>query len=189
MNYLKTLLPIKTERLLLRLLEPGESGLLITYLEENREHLAPWEPTRTDKYYTTDFCELEIKKNQTGYFQGQSLKLAAFFKELPEGPIVCVCNFTNIIHGVFKACYLGYSIHHKYEGKGLMYEALDGAIHFVFEKLKLHRIMANYMARNKRSARLLQRLGFEREGYARDYLQIAGKWEDHIMTAKICEKG
>jgi len=188
MNYSKDLLPITTERLLLRLLEPEEGGLLITYLDENREHLAPWEPTRTEKYYSTDFCELEIKKNQAGFFQGHSLKLAAFFKELPEGPVVGVCNFTNIIRGVFQACFLGYSIHHKYEGKGLMYEALEAGIDFVFEKLKLHRIQANYMPHNERSAKLLQKLGFQREGYAKDYLKIAGNWEDHILTAKINEK-
>jgi ribosomal-protein-alanine N-acetyltransferase len=189
MTYSKDLLPITTERLLLRLLEPEEADLLVTYLEENREHLEPWEPTRTEKYYTTDLCELEIKKNHAGFFQGNSLKLAFFFKELPEGPIVGVCNFTNIIRGVFLSCFLGYSIHHKYEGKGLMYEALEAAGDFVFEKLKLHRIQANYMPRNERSAKLLHRLGFQREGYAKDYLKIAGKWEDHILTAKIKDEG
>ena len=43
--------------------------------------------------------------------------------------------------------------------------------------------MANHLPRNERSARLLARLGFEREGYARRYLQIAGVWEDHVLTA------
>jgi ribosomal-protein-alanine N-acetyltransferase len=44
--------------------------------------------------------------------------------------------------------------------------------------------MANHVPRNERSARLLARLGFEREGYAKRYLQIAGTWEDHVLTAK-----
>ena len=45
--------------------------------------------------------------------------------------------------------------------------------------------MANYLPHNERSARLFEGLGFEREGYARHYLQIAGQWEDHVLTAKI----
>jgi ribosomal-protein-alanine N-acetyltransferase len=43
--------------------------------------------------------------------------------------------------------------------------------------------MANYIPVNERSGRLLRRLGFTVEGYARDYLLIAGKWEDHVLTA------
>jgi ribosomal-protein-alanine N-acetyltransferase len=69
-----------------------------------------------------------------------------------------------------------------------MYEALLKAIAFAFEHLKLHRIMANYMPRNERSGTLLRKLGFSPEGYARDYLKIAGKWEDHVLTALIREE-
>lgn len=82
------------------------------------------------------------------------------------------------------ACYLGYSVDHSSQGRGVMYEALDTLIPVVFSQFGLHRIMANYMPRNERSGRLLQRLGFEKEGYAKDYLQIAGRWEDHVLTAR-----
>ena len=64
-----------------------------------------------------------------------------------------------------------------------MCEALTAAIKYVFEELNLHRIMANYMPANERSAKLLRRLGFTVEGYARDYLRLAGNWRDHILTA------
>lgn len=55
----------------------------------------------------------------------------------------------------------------------------------IFEDQPLHRLMAAHMPANTRSATLLSRLGFEREGYARDYLQIAGRWEDHVLTALL----
>ncbi|BBN52682.1 hypothetical protein TRE132_08070 [Pseudomonas chlororaphis subsp. aurantiaca] len=66
-----------------------------------------------------------------------------------------------------------------------MHEALQTAIGHMFDELKLHRIMANYIPDNQRSAALLERLGFEREGYARAYLQIAGRWQDHVLTARV----
>lgn len=66
-----------------------------------------------------------------------------------------------------------------------MREALEAGLAWAFGELGLHRVMANYLPRNERSARLLERLGFEREGYVRRYLQIAGQWEDHVLTAKI----
>ena len=65
----------------------------------------------------------------------------------------------------------------------MMAEALAGAIDFAFDSLHLHRIEANYMPHNRRSGNTLRRLGFVVEGYARDYLLINGKWEDHILTS------
>jgi len=64
-----------------------------------------------------------------------------------------------------------------------MGEALRAAFGQVFGLLGLHRIMANYLPTNERSARLLRRLGFTVDGYARDYLYIDGAWRDHILTA------
>ncbi len=56
-------------------------------------------------------------------------------------------------------------------------------IRYAFEDLRLHRIMANYVPHNQRSAHLLRRLGFVQEGYAKEYLKIAGRWQDHVLTA------
>lgn len=190
MGYLKKdLLPIETARLKLRLLEPEEAELMVDYVTENREHLAPWEPTRSENFFSFEFWQKELRNRQNEFVAGQSARLAIFFKELPNGPIVGICNFGEIMRGVFQACFLGYSIHYKYQGQGIMSEALTAAVKFMFDTFKLHRIMANYMPRNERSGRLLKKLGFRVEGYALDYLKINGHWEDHIMTAKIKENG
>ena len=61
--------------------------------------------------------------------------------------------------------------------------ALAAAIAYCFEEMKLHRIMANYMPTNERSARLLRKLGFVPEGFARDYLFLGGTWRDHVLTS------
>ena len=65
-----------------------------------------------------------------------------------------------------------------------MREALSASVAHMFDHEKLHRIMANYIPENARSGRLLERLGFEIEGQAKNYLHIAGVWRDHILTAK-----
>ncbi|EJA8914550.1 ribosomal protein S5-alanine N-acetyltransferase, partial [Escherichia coli] len=90
---------------------------------------------------------------------------------------------SNVVRGSFHACYLGYSIGQKWQGKGLMFEALSAAIRYMQRTQHIHRIMANYMPHNKRSGDLLARLGFEKEGYAKDYLLIDGQWRDHVLTA------
>ena len=58
---------------------------------------------------------------------------------------------------------------------------------YAFSALGMHRVMANYMPENERSGRLLERLGFEREGFARKYLNIDGEWRDHVLTSRINE--
>jgi ribosomal-protein-alanine N-acetyltransferase len=114
---------------------------------------------------------------------GSDLKFAALNLERTE--VIGVCNFTNIAMGAFQACNLGYSIAQKYQGQGLMSEIVTAAVDYMLDDYGLHRIMANYLPNNDRSERLLQRLGFEREGYAKSYLKIAGRWQDHVLTSKV----
>ncbi|WP_374352311.1 GNAT family N-acetyltransferase, partial [Chitinimonas sp.] len=72
-------------------------------------------------------------------------------------------------------------------GRGLMQIALGLLLDWSFEHFNLHRVSANYLPDNHRSGRLLAKLGFEREGYARDYLLIDGLWRDHILTSLVRE--
>jgi ribosomal-protein-alanine N-acetyltransferase len=186
MEYIKKeLLPIETKRLVLRLLSPDEADIMVSYLLENREHLRKWEPTRSEKYFTLNHWKTELQNRENEFYLGGAANLVVFPRGSVKGPVIGVCNFTNFMYGVFRACFLGYSIHKDYEGKGIMFEALTAAMEFVFVTFNMHRIMANYMPRNERSGFLLKRLGFAVEGYARDYLEINGKWEDHILTSKI----
>ena len=68
-----------------------------------------------------------------------------------------------------------------------MREALEAVVAHAFSKhgMHLHRIEANHQPHNARSAAVLARLGFERQGFAKDYLFINGEWRDHVMTALI----
>jgi len=66
-----------------------------------------------------------------------------------------------------------------------MREGLEAALTYVFQELGVHRVMAAYMPHNERSARLLRSLGFEAEGYAREYLHLDGAWRDHVLTSRL----
>jgi ribosomal-protein-alanine N-acetyltransferase len=174
---------IKTERLLLTLPSVEAAPLLLRYFEENREHLAVWSPPVPDGYYTEGYWRERLEQARRDFEQDKSMQLVIFEREQPPKRVVGVCNFSAFIRGAFQACYLGYSIDYRDEGRGLMREALSAAIRYAFDELHLHRIMANYVPTNERSGRLLRRLGFTVEGYARDYLLINGEWRDHVMTS------
>jgi ribosomal-protein-alanine N-acetyltransferase len=100
-----------------------------------------------------------------------------------DGVVIGSCALSQISMGAFRAGYLGYDIDAARQGRGLMTEALRSVIEYAFKKRALHRIMANYVPTNERSSRLLRRLGFVVEGYARDYLIVAGAWRDHVLTS------
>ncbi|MGR2706044.1 30S ribosomal protein S5 alanine N-acetyltransferase [Pseudomonas sp. IB20] len=172
---------ITTERLSLQAARPSHAGALQTYLLRNRVYLQPWEPTHGDDFFELDAITQRLKTMAEKTASGEALHLLI----LHDGTVIGVCNFTNVVRGAFEACHLGYALDESAQGQGLMHEALKAAIAHVFDDMKLHRIMANYRPENERSARLLKRLGFEREGEARAYLKINGVWADHVLTALI----
>lgn len=153
------------------------------YYTENQKHLAPWEPLRPEGYHLADAWRQRIGEFEREAAAGSSLRFVAVNRGGIE--IIGTCNFSNIVRGAFQACHLGYSIAEKHQGVGLMTEILAVTINRAFDQLDLHRIMANYMPENLASARVLEKLGFEQEGYAKSYLLIAGQWRDHVLTAKL----
>lgn len=176
---------LSTSNLILRLPDSGDAKILKEFALANQFHFSKWETIHED-------LSEEAFEKQISFFvredeEARAARFLVFEKNHPK-TLIALCNFTQIFYGFFKACYLGYKIGKEHEGKGLMFEALERAISYTFQDLGLHRIMANYMPSNLRSKKLLERLGFENEGYAKNYLLINGKWEDHVLTALTCEK-
>ncbi|WP_049622413.1 GNAT family N-acetyltransferase [Frateuria defendens] len=175
--------PLRTARAAIRLPEAADAPLLLRFRLENRAHLAPWEPVREADYYTLAGTRAAIAEGRRAAAEDRGYRLAAF---APDGSaVLATFAFSNVVRGAFQACHLGYAVDAGQQGRGLMHEVLQAALAWAFGDLGLHRVMANYMPRNLRSARLLERLGFEREGYAPRYLRIAGAWEGHVLTAKV----
>ncbi len=176
---------IETERLLLTIGPASAAARYASFCVDNEEHLARWEPPRPEGYFTETYWRRRIEKNFDEFVRGESLRLAVFRRGDPDGPVLGRVNFGQFVRGGFQSCFLGYSLDRRCVGRGLMSEALAAAIPFVFDELELHRIQANYVPTNERSGRVLRRLGFVVEGYARDYLFIGGAWRDHVLTALI----
>jgi len=172
---------IRTKRLELRLAKARDAGAIVDYYRRNRRHLAPWEPQRPRKFFTEDHWRRQARANAREFRAGLGMRLFAFV----DGRVIASVSVSNIQRGVFQACNLGYSLDGLEQGKGYMGEALEATLRYAFGELGLHRVMANYMPRNHRSARVLARLGFRIEGRAREYLRIAGRWEDHVLTSLV----
>jgi ribosomal-protein-alanine N-acetyltransferase len=180
---------LKTDRLVLRLPEPADVPAIVRYYSRNAEHFAPTDPPRPTAFLTPTFWYDQVRQARREQEAEMTLRLV-LFRRMPgqdrgETEVVGTANFTQIVRGPLQACYLGYGLDRQAEGQGLMTEGLQAAIAHVFGTLGLHRIMANHLPDNARSAAVLQRLGFTVEGVAREYLFIRGAWRDHVLTSRV----
>jgi len=174
---------IETVRTHLHVLDVHHADAVIAYYRENADHLNKWEPKRAPDFYSETLWRWQGRNAQLDFARGTSVRLLAFDRETNK--IAATSNYTQIQRGPFEACTLGFSVGAAFQGTGLMFEVLEAGLGYVFNTMGLHRVMANHLPENDRSAAMLSRLGFEREGYAKTYLQIDGVWRDHVLNAKI----
>lgn len=163
--------------------QPGHETILANYFAVNEEHLRRWSPAVPDSYHSIESWSRRLAEREEEFERRESAHFIGTDRQ--ESHVLGLCSLSNIVFGVLQACYMGYSIAERYQGQGEMKRIVVHAIEFAFNELNLHRVMANHMPSNERSAGLLSSLGFEKEGLAKDYLLIDGKWEDHVLNSLL----
>ncbi|TCL75949.1 GNAT family protein [Rhizobium sp. BK251] len=150
---------------------------------ESRTFLEPWEPAwRRDELTEGAFRARVIRARQE-YASGQAVPLFLFMKT--NMTLLGGLTIGYIRRGVAQSCMIGYWMGEPYAGQGHMFAALQLVIPYIFTGLELHRIEAACIPDNERSIRLLEKAGFQREGYLRGYLRINGQWRDHVMFSRL----
>lgn len=172
---------LSTQRLQVRMGVQSDVAAVLAYLRGNQARLQPLEPDRPTNFCTVPYWQDALQKSQQEFSADAALRLFVFPQQSKQ--VIGMIHFSQMFRGSFQACTLGYSLDLEWEGQGIMFEALQAALDYVFEELGFHRVMANYLPENARSGRLLQRLGFVVEGRASQYLHIGGQWRDHVLTA------
>jgi len=154
-----------------------------TVREASRDFLVPWEPT----WPTDDLTRSAFRRRLRRYAEDQRSDIAYAFLifRSDDGALVGGLTLANIRRGVAQAGSIGYWIGHPYARKGYMTAAVKALIPFCYGTLRLHRLEAACIPTNVPSIRLLEKTGFQREGYARGYLCINGQWQDHLLYARL----
>jgi ribosomal-protein-alanine N-acetyltransferase len=169
--------------IVLRTAEPTDGYLISEYFIANRQHLKEWEPKREEGFFTLSGWTQKLIKLNELHRMGLGYYLLIIDKESNE--MLGTVSFSNISRFPFHACNVGYSLAANAQGRGAMTRALKLAVNYMFKVQNIHRVMASYMPRNHRSEAVLERVGFTKDGFAKDYLLINGKWEDHNLTSLI----
>lgn len=175
-------LEYETERLVLKILKPKDSKLVLDYYHRNKDFLKAWEPQRDELFYTNAYQKEFLRQDWINFKQSSLVKFWIFKKDDLNKVIGSIC-FSNIIMGNFKSCFLGYKLDKDKINKGYMTEAIKKGVEIMFNEFGLHRVEINIIPRNARSLKVMEKLGYEREGYSKRYLEINGTWEDHVHFA------
>ncbi len=175
---------LDTARLRVAHVRPGYEDETVAFFARNREHFSRWDPPAPADFYSTAFWERSVARSIDDFVHDRAVRFDLFDRtDTDRDRVIGRLGFSQIFRGPCQSCILGYQIDAAYEGQGLMHEALTAAIGYMFDVKTLHRIQANHLPENARSAALLARLGFVREGLAKDYLFIGDRWRDHVLTA------
>ncbi len=151
--------------------------------EESRDFLSPWEPI----WPADDLTRGAFRRRLKRYAEDQRTDTAYAFLIFRESDRAMVGGLTlaNLRRGVAQAGSIGYWVGHRFARQGLMTAAVRTLIPMCFDTLRLHRVEAACIPSNTASVRLLEKTGFQREGYAREYLCINGVWADHLLYARL----
>lgn len=151
--------------------------------ENSRAFLVPWEPT----WPADDLTRGAFRRRLKRYAEDQRTDQAyAFFIfRQKDNLLIGGLTLANLRRGVAQAGSLGYWLGEPFVRRGYMTAAVKALLPFTFGTLKLHRVEAACIPTNIASIRLLEKCGFMREGYAREYLCINGVWQDHLLYARL----
>ena len=170
---------IRTQNLILRAPLAGDYSAWASLRMESRDFLTPWEPVWTEDDLTRASFRLRVKRAAREIATDEAYSL--FVLDARSEALLGGLTLGLVRCGVAQACTLGYWMGQRHAGKGHMTEAVRGALDFAFSELALHRVEAACLPTNEPSRRLLERVGFTREGEARGYLRINGVWADHLL--------
>ena len=151
--------------------------------EKSREFLRPWEPIWPVDDLTRGAFRRRLKRYAEDQRSDQAYSFFIFRKA--DGVLVGGVTLANVRRGVAQAGSIGYWVGEPFARKGYMTAAMRALVPFCFVTLRLHRLEAACIPANTASVRLLEKTGFQREGYARSYLCINGIWQDHLLYARL----
>ncbi len=172
---------LATDRLILVSALACDGAAKAAYRRRNREHLAPFAPEQSEAQMTEEHWQERFALQPQQHWRQQGLELLCYRKSDLE--LVGSIGFSRFQRGPLQSCSLGYNIDASCERQGLMTEALNCALTFVFSTFGVHRICAAYSPENLRSEALLTRLGFRVEGHAQEYIRLGERWVDSVLVA------
>ena len=175
-------------RVTLRAPQPKDYDEWRRVRRESRDFLKPFEPRWSESDLSRRVFLARLRRGQEEARAGTDYTFFVFLRQKSGEVLVGGLTLSNIRRRAAQFVSLGYWMGRDHAGQGLMTEAVGLVIPFAFETLGLHRIHAAFLPGNIASRRVLEKNGFKEEGYAENYLQIDGRWCDHVLFGLTRER-
>jgi [ribosomal protein S5]-alanine N-acetyltransferase len=167
-----------------RLATVDDAPVLTELQNANRDAFAPWDPVRPDDWYTLERQRAMLATALAEYGRGTMVPLVI----VDGGVVVGRLTLNGVTRGALQSAALGYWVDPGHQGKGLATAAVAEAVALAFGEMQLHRLQAETLLHNTPSQQVLLRNGFRPYGVAPSYLNIAGRWQDHILFHRLAEE-
>ena len=176
-------LRIETERLLLRLPQMSDWRAWSALRHDSAEFLKAWEPTWASDHLSRRAFTNRVAWARRSVSQGTAVPLFLIRRE--DGMLLGAITLDNIRRGPAQSGTTGYWVGEPFARQGYMREAVMAVVDYAFGTLDLSRIEAGCLPENTPSRRLLEGCGYKYEGVAQSYLQINGRWRNHVLYANL----
>ena len=169
---------ISTERLRLSVLKKSAFRRVTDYIFRNAEFHEKFSQTRGPDYYSAHVQKEYLVSDVDAFKHGTLVQFWITLKGSDK--IIGRVSFFNLAYGGMMSCATGYHLDKDYTGQGIMTEALKGAIEYMFQEFRMHRIEAFILPENEKSLAVVKRVGFTEEGTRAAYMHINGRYRDHV---------
>ena len=180
---LKRRVRVETERMTLRLPEHADWRQWSDLRDASAEFLSKWEPVWATDHLTRRSFTNRVYWAQRAEAQGTALPMLMIRRA--DNQLVGALTLDNIRRGPAQTGTFGYWIGEPFARQGLMREAILALTHHAFARLDLSRLEAACLPENTASRGVLEKCGFKYEGVAQSYLQINGRWRNHVLYANL----
>jgi [ribosomal protein S5]-alanine N-acetyltransferase len=180
---LKRRIRVETERLTLRLPEHSDWRQWSELRETSAEFLSKWEPIWATDHLSRRAFTNRVYWAQRAEAQGNALPMLLVRRE--DQQLLGALTLDNIRRGPAQSGTLGYWIGQPFARNGYMREAILALTHHAFARMDLSRMEAACLPENIASRGVLEKCGFKYEGVAQSYLQINGRWRNHVLYANL----
>lgn len=174
---------LESQRLTLRPPAHADFRAWAALRQDSAAFLTPWEPTWAVDHLSRKSFTNRVYWAQRAISNGTSLPL--FLVRRSDEVLLGAITLDNIRRGPAQAGTTGYWIGAQFARQGYMREAIETVVHYAFTTLDLSRIEAGCLPENKPSRALLEQCGYKYEGVAQSYLQINGRWRNHVLYANL----
>ena len=182
------LICLRGPRVVLRLPQMGDYEAWYALRHSSLDILRPFEPRWTDADLGRRVFATRVRRAREEAEEGTDYSFFIFLNGESRETLVGGITLSNSRRRAAQFVNLGYWMGQQFAGQGLMSEAVGVSLPFVFDTLDLHRIHAAFLPGNTASRRVLEKNGFAEEGFAEKYLQINGRWEDHVLFGLTRER-